>query len=51
MLFRSVASVLMSMGMMMVPPAMIALPFKLLLFVMVDGWTLVIQGLVQGFHA
>ncbi len=45
-----VASVLMSMGMMMVPPAMIALPFKLLLFVMVDGWTLVIQGLVQGFH-
>ena len=46
-----VASVLMSMGMMMVPPAMIALPFKLLLFVMVDGWTLVIQGLVQGFHA
>ena len=46
-----VASVLMSMGMMMVPPAMIALPFKLLLFVMVDGWTLVIHGLVQGFHA
>lgn len=46
-----VASVLMSMGMMMVPPAMIALPFKLLLFVMVDGWTLVIQGLVQGFRA
>ncbi len=45
-----VASVLMSMGMMMVPPAMIALPFKLLLFVMVDGWTLVIQGLVQGFR-
>lgn len=46
-----VASVLMSMGMLMVPPAMIALPFKLLLFVMVDGWTLVIQGLVQGFRA
>lgn len=45
-----VASVLMSMGMMMVPPAMIALPFKLLLFVLVDGWTLVIQGLVQGFR-
>ena len=45
-----VASVLMSMGMMMVPPAMISLPFKLLLFVMVDGWTLVIQGLIQSFR-
>jgi flagellar biosynthetic protein FliP len=40
----------MSMGMMMVPPAMIALPFKLLLFVLVDGWSLVIQGLVQSFN-
>ncbi len=45
-----VASVLMSMGMMMLPPAMIALPFKLLLFVLVDGWTLVVQGLVSSFH-
>ena len=45
-----VASVLMSMGMMMLPPAMIALPFKLLLFVLVDGWSLVVQGLVQSFH-
>jgi flagellar biosynthetic protein FliP len=44
-----VASVLMSMGMFMLPPAMIALPFKLLLFVLVDGWTLLIQSLVQGF--
>jgi flagellar biosynthetic protein FliP len=44
-----VSSVLMSMGMMMLPPAMIALPFKLLLFVLVDGWTLVIQSLVQSF--
>lgn len=44
-----VAAVLMSMGMMMVPPAMIALPFKLLLFVLVDGWALVISGLVQSF--
>lgn len=44
-----VASVLMSVGMMMVPPAMIALPFKLLLFVLVDGWSLVIQGLVRSF--
>jgi flagellar biosynthetic protein FliP len=45
-----VSSVLMSMGMMMLPPAMIALPFKLLLFVLVDGWSLVVQGLVQSFH-
>lgn len=44
-----VASVLMSMGMFMLPPAMIALPFKLLLFVLVDGWTLVIQSLVSSF--
>ncbi|MBX9929466.1 MAG: flagellar type III secretion system pore protein FliP [Gemmatimonadaceae bacterium] len=45
-----VASVLMSMGMMMLPPAMISLPFKLLLFVLVDGWTLIVQGLVQSFR-
>lgn len=45
-----VASVLMSMGMMMLPPAMIALPFKLLLFVLVDGWALVVQGLVNSFR-
>lgn len=45
-----VASVLMSMGMFMLPPAMISLPFKLLLFVLVDGWTLVVQGLVASFH-
>ena len=45
-----VASVLMSMGMMMLPPAMISLPFKLLLFVLVDGWSLVVTGLVQSFH-
>ena len=45
-----VAAVLMSMGMMMLPPVMISLPFKLLLFVLVDGWSLVIQGLVHSFH-
>ncbi|MDF1504251.1 flagellar type III secretion system pore protein FliP [Roseisolibacter sp. H3M3-2] len=45
-----VSSVLMSMGMFMLPPAMIALPFKLLLFVLVDGWQLVIQSLVQSFR-
>jgi flagellar biosynthetic protein FliP len=44
-----VSSVLMSMGMFMLPPAMISLPFKLLLFVLVDGWSLVIQSLVVGF--
>jgi flagellar biosynthetic protein FliP len=45
-----VSSVLMSMGMFMLPPAMISLPFKLLLFVLVDGWTLLIQSLVAGFR-
>jgi hypothetical protein len=45
-----VASVLMSMGMFMLPPAMISLPFKLLLFVLVDGWSLIVQGLVASFR-
>ena len=45
-----VSSVLMSMGMFMLPPAMISLPFKLLLFVLVDGWSLLVQSLVQGFR-
>ena len=45
-----VASTLMAMGMMMLPPAMISLPFKVLLFVMVDGWQLIIGSLVQSFH-
>ncbi|SER60355.1 flagellar biosynthetic protein FliP [Salipaludibacillus aurantiacus] len=44
-----VASVLMSMGMMMLPPVMIALPFKVLLFVMVDGWHLVVRSLLFSF--
>jgi flagellar biosynthetic protein FliP len=44
-----VASVLMSMGMFMVPPAMISLPFKLLLFVMVDGWYLIVKSLIISF--
>lgn len=44
-----VASVLMSMGMMMLPPIIISLPFKLLLFVMVDGWHLVVGSLVKSF--
>ncbi|MCJ7839652.1 flagellar type III secretion system pore protein FliP [Lederbergia sp. NSJ-179] len=44
-----VASILMSMGMMMLPPVMISLPFKILLFVLVDGWYLVVQSLLQSF--
>ena len=44
-----VASVLMSMGMMMMSPVIVSLPFKLMLFVMVDGWTLLIGSLVQSF--
>jgi flagellar biosynthesis protein FliP len=45
-----VASVLMSMGMFMLPPVMISLPFKLMLFVLADGWSLVVQRLVTGFQ-
>ena len=45
-----VASVLMSMGMMMLPPTTISLPFKILLFVLADGWNLVIGGLVKTFY-
>lgn len=44
-----VASTLMSMGMFMVPPVMISLPFKILLFVMVDGWYLVVKSLLESF--
>ncbi|BET66057.1 flagellar type III secretion system pore protein FliP [Opitutales bacterium ASA1] len=45
-----VATTLMSMGMMMMPPVVVSLPFKLLLFVLVDGWSLVVRSLVQSFH-
>lgn len=45
-----VGSVLMSMGMMMLPPTTISLPFKILLFILVDGWNLVIGGLVKTFY-
>ena len=44
-----VASVLLSMGMMMLPPIMISLPFKLMLFVLVDGWNLVVGSLIKSF--
>jgi len=46
----SIASILMSMGMMMLPPMMVSMPFKLILFVMVDGWNLIIQQLLLSFH-
>ena len=45
-----VASILLSMGMMMLPPIMISLPFKLLLFVLVDGWYLIVESLVRSFR-
>ncbi|WP_186577459.1 flagellar type III secretion system pore protein FliP [Aquibacillus kalidii] len=45
----AVASVLMSMGMMMLPPVMISLPFKILLFILVDGWYLITHSLLEGF--
>lgn len=45
-----VASVLMSMGMMMLPPMMISMPLKLLLFVLVDGWALIVESLIMSFN-
>ncbi len=45
-----VSSTLMSMGMVMLPPAMIALPFKILMFVLVDGWSMLLGTLAQSFH-
>ena len=44
-----ISSVLMAMGMMMLPPVMISLPFKVLVFVLIDGWNLLVGNLVQGF--
>ena len=45
-----VASVLMSMGMMLLPPVLISLPFKLILFVLADGWYLIVGSMVKSFH-
>ena len=45
-----VASVLMSMGMMLLPPIVISLPFKLILFVLADGWYLLVGSMVQSFR-
>jgi flagellar biosynthetic protein FliP len=45
-----VSSVLMSMGMMMLPPVMISLPFKIMLFVVVDGWGLLVKTLIMTYN-
>ena len=45
-----ISSSLMSMGMMMLPPVLVSLPFKILLFVLVDGWSLVVKSLLTSFH-
>jgi flagellar biosynthetic protein FliP len=45
-----VAGILMSMGMMMVPPTIISLPLKILMFVLIDGWSLVVRALLGSFH-
>ncbi len=45
-----ISSILLSMGMMMLPPVLISLPFKILLFVLVDGWHLVVRSLLDSFH-
>ena len=45
-----VAAVLMSMGMMMLPPVMISMPFKVLLFVLIDGWYLVVESIINGLQ-
>ena len=45
-----VASVMVSMGMLMLPPALVSLPFKILLFVLIDGWRLVVQMLMESFQ-
>jgi flagellar biosynthetic protein FliP len=45
-----VSATLMSMGMMMLPPTLVSLPFKILLFVMIDGWTLIAHSLLTSFH-
>lgn len=46
-----ISSVLMAMGMMMLPPTVVSLPFKLILFVLVDGWTLIVENIVKSFNS
>ena len=45
-----IASILMAMGMMMLPPVIISMPFKIMLFVLVDGWNLIVESLVAGIR-
>ena len=45
-----VSSILMAMGMMMLPPTVVSLPFKLVLFVLIDGWSLIVDSLVKSFN-
>jgi flagellar biosynthetic protein FliP len=45
-----VSSALLSMGMMMLPPSLVSLPFKILLFVMADGWYLIVKSLIMSFN-
>lgn len=49
MLDMIIASILLSMGMMMIPPMMVSLPFKILLFILVDGWNLIVGSIIKGF--
>ncbi len=49
MLDMIIASILLSMGMMMIPPMMVSLPFKILLFILVDGWNLIVGSVIKGF--
>ncbi len=44
-----VSTIVMSMGMMMLPPTVISLPFKVLFFILIDGWNLLVSGLVRSF--
>ena len=45
-----ISSILMAMGMMMLPPTVVSLPFKLVLFVLVDGWQLIVSSIVRSFQ-
>ena len=45
-----IASVLMSMGMMMLPPSVLSLPFKIIFFVLIDGWYMLVGSLINSFH-
>ncbi|OYZ89589.1 MAG: flagellar biosynthetic protein FliP, partial [Rhizobiales bacterium 17-65-6] len=45
-----VATLVMSMGMMMMPPSVISLPFKILFFILIDGWNILVSGLVRSFY-